>query len=497
MKRLIIAVTAFISFSAYAQKNTLLEQSFWQGQPTVNQIKSEIEKGNSPSQLNGMSFDPVVMAINAQAPTESIQYLLAQQGNEFGKLTHDGRTYLHWAANKGNSEVMKYLITKGAKANIVDSHGSTPLNFAASSGQLNLEVYDICLANGADLKKDLSPEGANALLLAVAGDKDFVLTNYFISKGLNINSTDTEGNNVFSYAARSGNIEMLKSLIQKGVKPNPSAMLMAAQGTRRGANSLAVYQYLETLNIKPAVVGKKENVLHSIVRKQKQNEIIKYFLDKGVDVNQADEEGNTVFMNAVSANPDTAMLLMLLPHVKNINHSNQKGITALAMAVRSNTSKVVSFLIRNGADMKLLDNKGNNLAYYLVESYQPQNSRSFNGPKPEDFDAKMKTLKEEGFDVTAIQKNGNTLYHLSVAKNDISLIKRLEPLGIDLNAKNKDGITALHKAAMISKDDTMMKYLISIGAKTSIATDAKETPFDLASENEFLIKNKTSLNFLK
>ncbi|EHQ26320.1 ankyrin repeat domain-containing protein [Mucilaginibacter paludis] len=531
MKKIFIAIFALSSLMAQAQKNTLLDQSFWQNSPDVNAVKAEIEKGNSPSQQNAMSMDAVTLAINAGAPTASIEYLLSQPGNDIEKLTHDGRTYLHWAANRGNAEVVEYLLNKGAKYNVEDSHGTTPLLFAASSGQQNTKIYDLFLAHGADLKKELSPEGANVLLLALANDKDFTLTNYFISKGLDLNSTDAAGNNAFCYAAKAGNIDVLKALLQKGVKPNANAMLMAAQGGgRRGGGSgatLALYQYLESLNIKPTTLAKNgENVLHSIVRKQRQNEIIEYFLSKGVDVNQADEDGNTVLMNAALANRDTAVLAMLIPHVKNINQANQNGLTALTLAVRSNSPEVVSYLINKGADVNVVDKKGNNLAYYVVESYRSQaggfggqgfggpngpgagrpngqtpngqgEQRAFNGPKPEDFDAKIKILQSKGLKVTAPQKDGNTLYHLAVAKNDLTLLKRLEPLQIDANAKNKEGLTALHKAALIAKDDALLKYLLSIGAKKDVVTSFKETAFDLASENESLSKNNISVNFLK
>ncbi|KAA6438234.1 ankyrin repeat domain-containing protein [Dyadobacter flavalbus] len=490
MKKLLIAVSTLLSFAVHAQQNALLDQSFWKSSPDVNAVKAEIQKGSNPAQLNPMSFDPVVMAINAQAPRETIEFLLTQPGNTVDKLTHDGRTYLHWAANRGNAEIMEYLVSKGAKADVIDSHGATPLNFAAGGGQLNTKIYDICLAHGADLKKDLNHDGANALLLAVANDKDLTLTNYFISKGLDLKSTDAAGNNAFSYAARGGNIEVLKTLLQKGVPANGNAMLMAAQGTRRGANPIEVYQYLESLNIRPDFTGKNgENALHSIVRKPKQAEIIWYFLGKGVDVNQADEDGNTVFMNAAASNADTAVLGMLASKVKDINLKNQKGVSALAMAVRSNSPEVVDYLIRKGADMKTTDKNGDNLAYYLVQSYSPQ--------KAADFDAKLKVLQDKGFKLTEPQSNGNTLYHLAVAKNDLSLVKRLEGYSIDINSKNKEGLTALHKAAMISKDDTMLKYLISIGAKKDIVTNFEETAFDLAGENESLSKNNVTVNFLK
>jgi hypothetical protein len=50
---------------------------------------------------------------------------------------------------------------------------------------------------------------------------------------------------------------------------------------------------------------------------------------------------------------------------------------------------------------------------------------------------------------------------------------------------------------MIAKDDTVMKYLVSIGAKKEAVTNFNETAFDLASENESLSKSKISITFLK
>jgi len=490
MKKLFVAILAILSITAQAQQNVLLEQSFWKSSPDVNTVKAEIEKGANPSQFNGNLFDPVVLAINAGAPNPTIEYLLSQPGNPVDKLTHDGRIYLHWAATKGNTELMEYLVAKGAKGNFVDGHGATPINFAAVGGQQNTKVYDICLAHGADLKKDLNNDGANALLIAVANDKDLALTNYFVSKGLDLKSKDAAGNNAFSYAARAGKIEILKTLLQKGVPANSNAILMAAQGSRGGANPIEVYQYLESLNLKPAVIGKSgETALHAIVRKPKQDEIIKYFISKGVDINKADEDGNTVFMNAAAGNRDTATLAMLLPKVKDINQGNSKGVSALAMAVRSNSPEVIGYLIGKGAAISTTDKNGDNLAFYLVQSYNAQ--------KATEFEAKLKVLQDRGFKADESAKNGNTLYHFAVAKNDLSLVKRLEAYKIDVNAKNAEGLTALHKAAMVSKDDVMMKYLISIGAKKDIITNFKETAFDLAGENESLSKNNVTVNFLK
>ena len=507
MKQLFIALLILSSLATQAQQNKLLEQSFWQASPDVTTVKAAIAEGNSPSQFNQNSFDPVVLSINAQAPNETVKYLLTQPGNDITKLTHDGRIYLHWAAYKGNAELVEYLLSKGSKINFQDSHGTTPMLFAAGAGIQNTKVYDLFIANGANLKKDVNQEGANVLLLSIANDKELTLTNYFISKGLDLNSTDAAGNNAFSYAARSGNIELLKTLVQKGVKPNANAMLMVAQGGggRRGAPAvgLPIYQYLESLNIKPTTTGKGgENALHYIVRKPNQAEVIQYLLAKGVDVNQVDEDGSTVLMNAAASNRDTAVFAMIVPKTKNINQVNKKGQTALTLAAGSNSPDVIRYLIAKGSAVNTVDKSGNNLAYYVVEYNRGQGgpgqgAPGQGAPRADDLDTKLAILKENGLNLAAPQKNGNTLYHIAVAKNNLALLKRLEPLGIDVNAKNSEGLTALHKAAMIAKDDSIMKYLISIGAKKDVVSNFKETAYDLASENESLTKSNVSVNFLK
>lgn len=490
MKQLFLGIVTLLSISTRAQqKNIFLDQSFWKTNPDVATIQAKIAEGNNPAEATASAFDGVVYAINAKAPTESIKFMLAQKGNDVNKLTHDGRTYIFWAASRGDLALVEYLLSKGANPNLVDTHDATPLRFAASGGQTDTRIYDALIKGGADIKA-LNQDGANILLLSIANDKDFVLTDYFVSKGLSVQSTDAAGNTAFNYAARTGNTVLLNKLIEKGVKYTDNAMIMAAQGSRGTNNTIGFYQYLESLQIKPTAISKNgENVLHVIARKPNQQEIIHYFISKGVDVNQADNEGNTPFINAAASNRDTATIALLLSKVKNINQANKKGATALTMAVRSNSADIVQRILNKGADKNAVDAEGNNLAYYLLQTYDQR--------RPEDFDAKLKVLQDNKVNLLAPQKNGNTLYHLAVVKNDLSLLKRIESLHADINSKNKEGLTPLHRAAMVSKDDVILKYLLSIGAKKEATTDFKETAFDLAKENESLTKNKIPTDFLK
>jgi len=481
------------------QKNTLLDQSFWKNSPDVNTVKAEIAKGNSPSELNRMSFDPTVMAINSDAPNATIKFLLEQSGNDVNKSTHDNRIYLHWAANKGNVEIVEYLINKKSDINLEDSHGSTPITMAANSGQKNTAVYDAFFKAGIDPKKKYK-DGTNLLLMAIASDKDLTLTNYFVSKGLSLKDTDANGNTAFNYVAKTGNIPLLKTLLGKGVKHTDNALIFAAQGSRRESNTIETYKYLvEDLKIKPTTTSKSgETVLHFLVNKQNQIENINYFLAKGVDSNKADLEGNTALINAASAR-DIAVTELLLPLTKNVNAQNNKGESALTAAVKNGTPETVALLLNKGADVNILDKEGNNLGYYLVQSYRPagRGPEAANASKQDPFAAKTKLLQDKGLNLAAPQKDGSTLYHVAVVKNNLDLLKKIADLKIDVNAKNKDGLTALHKAAMISKDDAILKYLVAIDAKKDISTEFDENAYALAKENESLTKNNVSIEFLK
>ena len=489
LKQIIVLVILIVSFQSYAQDNVFLDRAFWKENPNVETIDQKIKEGNSPSQLNGYSFDAVVYAILEEVDNATLEYLISQEGNTANKLTHDGRTYIFWAAYKGNVELMQYLLKKGAKTDIIDDHGNTILNFAASTGQQNTAVYDLCLENGADLEKDLNHNGANALLLVAPSDKDFKLINYFTSKGLDINSVDSNGNGIFNYVARIGNIELLNKLVDKGLKGNDNAFIFASQGTRGKTNGIEVFEYLERLGLNPNTYTKEGRTpLHALASRSDDVKLLSYFIEKGVDVNQPDSEGNTAFMSAISRN-NLETIAFLFKQVKDINVVNKKGESALALATEYNSSEVVQFLIKSKADVNAVDAKGNNLTYYLINSY--------NSKKSEDFKAKLELLQNEELDVTKIQKDGNTLFHLALDKNDLGLLKWVNTFKVDVNAKNNEGISPLHKAAMTAKNDAIIKYLVTIGANKKAVTEFDETAYDLASENEILKQNNISIDFLK
>ncbi|OOV27627.1 hypothetical protein BXU11_09180 [Flavobacterium sp. LM5] len=504
MKKYFITPLAFAVtlLCSAQQKNSLLDQSFWKNAPDVAAVKAEIEKGNSPAANNANAFDVTTIAINSNAPTETVKFLLEQKGNPVTKLTHDSRIYLHWAANKGNIDIVNYLLSKGSDINLEDSKGETPLTFAASNGQTNPKIYDAFFKAGIDPKQKYK-DGVTLLLKAIASDTNLTLADYLSTKGLSLNDTDNNGSTAFDYAARTGNIPFLKTLLSKGVKPTEAALLIAAQGSRRETTPLAAYQFLvEELKINPKATNKSnENVLHLVANKSNQLEIINYFTAKGVDPNAKDNDGNTPLLLA-SAGNDIEVVKQFSITTNNINAQNAKKESALTLAVKSGSPEIFNYLLSKGADLSVVDKDGYTLGYYLIQSYRPQSTerrgpQTGNESKSDPFQAKITIFKDKGFNLASPQKDGSTLYHFAVVKNDLALIEKLAELKIDINTKNNDGLTALHKAAMLAKDETILKYLVANGAQKDSKTEFDETAYLLAKENETLTKKNIDLEFLK
>lgn len=476
-------------------QNALIDRSFWKQQPSVEEIKAKINAGHSPTEMNANNFDAIVYALLENNSLETIKFLLAQ-GNPVDKITHDGRTYLMWAAYAGNLEIVKYLVSEGAKTDVIDQHGYTLFMFPASSGQSNTEMYDYMIGElGVDIREEKDRSGRNALLASAARLNDFELFDYFLSKGLDINSVDAKGNGVFHYAAQTGNKEVIEKLVNDykvktaaNEKTNENAILFATRrSSRTGQTNLSFYQYLEEeFDLDPTIISTDgTNALHNLATRTKDLSIIKYFVEKGTDPNQLDEEGNNALVYA-STRGSEEIVNYLISKTLDINLTNNDGASALTQAVKYNTLDIVKLLVANGADPKVVDKKGNTLAYHLVDSYRGD---------IEDFTQKAEYLKSQGINIKSKQSGGTTLVHAAIKKNDVELLKFLLAYGIDVNAKDENGETALHLAALQSQDEKMLKFLVEAGANRNIATAFDESAYDLAKNNEML--SDTNIEFLK
>ncbi|GLR16041.1 ankyrin repeat domain-containing protein [Portibacter lacus] len=497
MKKVIFnlfCIALFASNISAQGENVLHERSFWSNAPTLASVKEKIAAGNDPVALNDNAFDAVTNAINTGASMDIIQFLLDIPGNDINKKTHDSRNYLIWAARTGNKELVKYLLEKGGDPKVVDSHGYNALTFAAAAGQTDTGLYDMLISKGISAKST-NRSGANVLHILAGSVKDKSLIKYFQNKGVDIHSKDSFGNGIFNYAAKKGNSELMKILIDDKLEylslndKGENALMFATEGGRGFSNTVETYKYLASLGMEVDIVNwEGKTPLHNVAKTAKDEAVLDYFITNGVNVNQIDQSGNTAFLNAAEAG-NLVAVNKFMPFVKNVNQVNKEGNSALVYAVIRGSKEMYDLLVKNGADLKVMDNKSNNLVYHLFQSYNPRNQ--------DDFEGFYQTFKSNGLSFSDQFEGGNTLIHIAVDKGSKFLLEKALISGADINAQNDNGLTALHLAAMKAHDQALLNLLLDKGADKNILTEFEESAYDLANENEALSKNGMDLNFLK
>ncbi|MCH2224999.1 MAG: ankyrin repeat domain-containing protein [Crocinitomicaceae bacterium] len=341
--------------------NPFLNRAYWKENPSIEQVAEEIEKGNDPSEFNEYKFDAVTWAIIQRVSHQTIWFLLDQEGNGVNKRSHDGRTPIFWAAYRGDVQFMKELIEKGAKTDLIDDHGYSLVNFAATTGQLNLDLYDLCIENGAKLETEKNRDGATPLLLLIPHLKDPKKIKYFEEKGLSLNQLDKFGNNAFVYAAKTGNKKLMEYLIKYGIDPkinNSAAVIFACKGTRGTTNSVETYQYLKSLGLSMTETDSKgKTALHYLSSNCEDIDVFNFFIKHGVQLSEKDKKGNMPFLNAVSRN-SREIVQFLAENTKNINGKNNKSENALHLAVKRNNLDILEILLSQNIDINAKNENG-------------------------------------------------------------------------------------------------------------------------------------------
>lgn len=495
IRLLLTSIIIIKSLSLNAQdKNEFLDREFWKSDPSVSLIKKTIEDGNDPTQKGTSSFDGVSYAIIDEASLKSIKYMLTLEGNPVTKNTHGGLKYLQWAAYKGNIELMKHLLALGADPYASTSRGTNMLLMAAIGGVQKPEVYDLILKQGISIDYT-NMFGANALLLlSETSIKDKAILNYFIDKKIPLNTKDNDGNNLFFYAARGGNIDTMRFWKKNGVAHNyinkngENAILFASQGMKRKALRLEVFKFLsEELSLEVDQVNwEGKSPLHFSAKRAKP-ELFDFFVAEGVSPNQVDSNGNTALINSASGSKEN--LEKMLSVSNTINHQNKDGKSAITLAIEDGKKDNFNFLRSKGADLNTIDSLGNDLMYYAFISYSS---------KKEDItNYIVSQLEIAGLDGKSIYHNKITLAHIAIKKQSVFLLEKAIELGVDLNYKNDINISPLHLAAMKATNTELIKVLLNQGADKNTVTEFNESPYDLAIQNELLIKEKVDLAFLK
>ena len=176
---------------------------------------------------------------------EMVKELVIQAGADVNAIAKNGRTPIFYAASRGKASTVNCLLENKAEINLADTNGYTPLHCAAASGNASLVKFMVLnkKANFAATAND----GTTAL---IAGAKYPEIVK-FLADRMNVNGVDKDGNSVLHLCAETADDETVRKLLYRGAKedlPNKEGetpILFAAR-----AGNVVMVKRLLNMNVK-------------------------------------------------------------------------------------------------------------------------------------------------------------------------------------------------------------------------------------------------------
>ncbi len=114
----------------YDDNKTALSRALW-GQHD-KAAKTLLRKGADPEIKRDNGFNALLIAVNTQN-VEMVRLLIAAYGADVNVATIPaGNSPLHSAADKGNAKIARLLLVAGAKLDVQDQEGNTPIHRIAN-----------------------------------------------------------------------------------------------------------------------------------------------------------------------------------------------------------------------------------------------------------------------------------------------------------------------------------------------------------------------------
>ena len=201
------------------------------------------------------------------AEQSEIDKFLNVHGTDVKKrVGEDGGTLLHLAAEDKDASLalVKYLISQGADVHAKSYGGSTPLHWAAYSG--NVESARLLVSKGADVNaKNL--RDVTALLFA-AEEEHLAVAQFLVSEGADVNAKDNiERLTALNRVASKGNVEFAQLLVSAGAnvfEPNNRGDTPLVLAQREG--HAAMVEYLADIYVE--IADKQEQEVKENIRKR-------------------------------------------------------------------------------------------------------------------------------------------------------------------------------------------------------------------------------------
>ena len=150
---------------------------------------------------------------------------LLRDGEDVNAAQGDGMSALHWAAERGDAEMVEVLVVAGAEVEAITRIGGyTPLHIA-SRGARALAVQAL-IEQGADVNARTAPSGSTPIhLAAAAGDAGVI--RMLVEHGADANAREAEWQQTpLIFAASWNRVDAIIALIEGGADPNIAAESM-------------------------------------------------------------------------------------------------------------------------------------------------------------------------------------------------------------------------------------------------------------------------------
>ncbi|MEM9368032.1 MAG: ankyrin repeat domain-containing protein [Planctomycetota bacterium] len=315
----------------------------------------------------------------------------------------DGMTPLHWAVRHRKPAVVARLLAAKADPNARTHYGVTPLAIAAETGDETL-VSALCEA-GADPNASGAGKVTPLILASHAGHVDVVRS--LVDAGANVNATQRKGQTALMFAADAGHVPVMEVLLEAGAE-------------------------------RDVTLSSGFNALLFAVRRG-HREAAKHLIAAGADVNQVMRPKNSSGRNPRS------------------------GMTPIMIAVESAHYRMALDLVELGADPNDETSEFAPL-HALTWVRRPQKGDNPEGDPPPSGSGTMTALQfarelvSAGADVNLqlrrgkrprgrLNSRGATPFLMACQTVDLPYMETLLDLGANPNIANIDGCTALMAAA--------------------------------------------------
>jgi len=404
---------------------------------------------------------------------------LIRQGADVNAAAADGTTALHWASYRDNVDMADALIRAGAKVDAANDLGATPLWTASMNG--SAAMVKRLLQAGAHPNLALLLGETPLMIASRSGNADVITQ--LLDKGANVNARGPRGQTALMWAVAEQHPDVVKVLLSHGAdiraRSDALSQVMAVPPHGKLEYNRSIPFGGETALMFAARVGDVASATLLLAAGANVNDadawgvsamvlaahsgftgMVEFLLDKGADAN-AVGPGFTALHEAIMRR-DEKMVAALLAHGANPNtplttwtperRSSEDfnfapaivGATPFWLAARFDEPGVMRQLVAKGADPKfVLRNE-----YYVND---------FNDRRTQATTAVMAALGIGGGRAW-VRPNRAELEPLILES-----VKLAIELGVDVNAVNTDGRTALD-AARISNLQSVVKFLVEHGA---------------------------------